>query len=91
MGGSERRGALRRFWRNRLAVVGAGLMAILILAALAGPLFYRVGYAEQFPGQESAAPSAAHRPRSSRASRLSTSTRHTTENRPGKRRMDSMR
>lgn len=60
MAGSERRGALRRFWRNRLAVVGAGLMAILILAALAGPLFYQVGYAEQFPGQESAAPSAAH-------------------------------
>jgi ABC-type dipeptide/oligopeptide/nickel transport system permease subunit len=51
---------MRRFWRNRLAVAGAVVIAVLALAALVGPFLYGVGYAEQFPGAERTSPSAAH-------------------------------
>jgi ABC-type dipeptide/oligopeptide/nickel transport system permease subunit len=53
-------GALRRFLHNRLAVAGGVAVLLLAAAALVGPLIYRVGYAQQFPGVEYSAPSAAH-------------------------------
>ncbi len=52
--------ALRRFLKNRLAVVGGLIVLLLVTAALAGPLLYRVGYAQQFRGAERAAPAAEH-------------------------------
>ncbi|MHC4916117.1 MAG: ABC transporter permease [Planctomycetota bacterium] len=60
MAGSDAPGALRRFRRNHLAVAGAGLIALLALASLVGPLVYRVGYAQDFPGEKMTAPCAAH-------------------------------
>ena len=52
--------ALGRFKANRLAVVGAAVVVLLSLAALVGPLLYRVPYDYQFLGEKLASPSAAH-------------------------------
>ncbi len=57
---SNATGALRRFLRNRLAVIGAVVILLLVLSAVAGPFVYRVGYAQQFRGGERGAPSATH-------------------------------
>jgi peptide/nickel transport system permease protein len=51
---------LRRFLKNRLAVVGGLMVVLLVAAALAGPLAYRVDYDQQFRGAERAAPTAEH-------------------------------
>lgn len=53
-------GALRRFAHNRLALAGAALVALLALAALAGPLLVSAQADQQFPGEELSAPSWAH-------------------------------
>ena len=34
--------ALRRFRRHRLAVMGAAILAVMVVAVVAGPLVYRV-------------------------------------------------
>ena len=58
--GAASRGALRRFFANRLAAAGSGLVLLLALAVLAGPLLVSAGYSTQFQGEELAAPSRAH-------------------------------
>jgi len=57
---AESHRALRRFLRNRLAVIGGAMVLLLVLASLAGPLAWRVGYAQQFRAEHRAAPSASH-------------------------------
>jgi peptide/nickel transport system permease protein len=52
--------ARRRFWRNRLAAVGSGVLLVLIAAAIFAPLIARYGPAQIDVLHADSAPSAAH-------------------------------
>jgi dipeptide transport system permease protein len=50
----------RRFLKNRLAVIGLVLIAVLVIMAIFGPYLTKYSYSEQILSQKNLAPSATH-------------------------------